>query len=35
MNCENVSDDNFIQFELLGNVFGMVKNENWQNYYDD
>ena len=28
-------DDNFIEFELLGHVFGIVKNENWQNYYEN
>jgi hypothetical protein len=28
-------DNNFIEFELLGHVFGIVKNENWNNYFED
>lgn len=28
-------DENFIEFELLGHVFGIVKNENWRFFYED
>lgn len=28
-------DENFIEFELLGHVFGIVKNENWNFFYED
>lgn len=29
------SDNNFIEFEFLGHVFGIVKNEFWHDYYED
>lgn len=29
------ADENFIKFELLGHVFGIVKNKDWRLFYDD